>query len=69
LISGMISSLAAENGLILKTLGGNNSLTLDIIFEMAKKTLDLLSLVADRIPYGVRWFFKQMRSLLRVILQ
>jgi hypothetical protein len=65
---GIMSHLAMENSQDLKTLGDNNSLTLDVVFEIAKKTLDLLLLYVDRVPYGVRWIFKQMRSLLRVII-
>ena len=68
LFPGVMRHLAMENSQDLKTLGDNNSLTLDVVFEMAKKTLDLLLLYVDRVPYGVRWIFKQMRSLLRVII-
>lgn len=63
----MISSLAMQNGEYLKALGHKNSLTLDTVFDIAKQTLDLLLLCVDRMPYGVRWIFKQLRSLLRVI--
>lgn len=60
----MITSLALENGDELKTLG---YITLDLVFDLATKALDLFTLCVDDIPYGLRWIFKQMRSLLRVI--
>ena len=67
LFSTIIKSLAQENGDQYKSLGYSSNLTLDFVLDLAKKTLDLLYLCVDRIPYGVRWIFKQMRSFLRVI--